>query len=152
MLTTGATAPDITAMSDAELATALQKTFASGAQDHGVLAWNYMARYVRTLIPAAAKPALREYGETIPTDPWDELRMSAVMIRTWVPEVFPKNEFGQMHFIRIVMDSIATNIEIALASIPQPVAPHEPFRDAVGRHHGSSGQIAAPIDRAEGRR
>lgn len=46
-----------------------------------------------------------------PPNPREELRMAARMIRTWMPESFPANEFGQVHFVRAVIDSVAEAIE-----------------------------------------
>lgn len=78
----------------------------------------------------------------IPPAPWDELRQSALMIRTWIPEVYPANEQGQVHFARAVMESVATVIERVLAAPSEPpeVVPldmilhcpncHEPHLDA----------------------
>lgn len=43
-----------------------------------------------------------------------ELRQSAIMIRTWIPEAFPESESGQRHFVRVVMESVAAVIERAL--------------------------------------
>jgi hypothetical protein len=36
------------------------------------------------------------------------------MIRKWLPESFPANEKGQVHFVRAVMESVASTIERAL--------------------------------------
>lgn len=52
----------------------------------------------------------------IDLDPLDELRQCAVMIRTWIPEVYPTNELGQVHFARAVMESVATVIDRVLAT------------------------------------
>lgn len=114
-------APDITAMSDEQLAGALENAF--DCAELGKI-WPTMARYVRTLIPAATKPVARapellavarEYGEIIAPEAIDELRMSAIMIRTWIPEVFPANAVGQVHFVRAIIDSVADVIDRALA-------------------------------------
>lgn len=58
----------------------------------------------------------------IPMDTWDELRQSAIMIRRWIPESYPANELGQVHFVRAVCESVATVIERHLAerSTPPP--------------------------------
>jgi hypothetical protein len=42
-----------------------------------------------------------------------ELRQSATMIRRWLPDSFPANEKGQVHFVRCVMESVAAVIEQA---------------------------------------
>jgi hypothetical protein len=42
-----------------------------------------------------------------------ELRQSATMIRRWLPDSFPANENGQVHFVRCVMESVAAVIEQA---------------------------------------
>jgi hypothetical protein len=47
-------------------------------------------------------------------DDAEELRLSARMIRKWLPESFPANEKGQVHFVRAVMESVASTIERAL--------------------------------------
>lgn len=44
----------------------------------------------------------------------EELRLAARMIRRWLPEAFPANERGQIHFVRAVMESVASTIERAL--------------------------------------
>ncbi|CAN7686879.1 hypothetical protein LJR098_002291 [Rhizobium sp. LjRoot98] len=44
----------------------------------------------------------------------DELRRSALMIRRWIPETFPEDENGQIHFARAVIESVASTIERAL--------------------------------------
>lgn len=44
-----------------------------------------------------------------------ELGMAARMIRTWIPESFPANERGQVHFVRAVIESVADVIERAVA-------------------------------------
>ncbi|MGR9413124.1 hypothetical protein [Rhizobium leguminosarum] len=48
------------------------------------------------------------------TDTDEELRLAARMIRIWLPESFPANEKGQIHFVRSVMESVASTIERAL--------------------------------------
>ncbi len=57
--------------------------------------------------------SLMPRAEFIP-DTDEELRLSARMIRTWLPESFPENERGQIHFVRSVMESVASTIERAL--------------------------------------
>lgn len=46
----------------------------------------------------------------------NELKSSASMIRTWIPEAFPANSLGQKHFVRVVMESVAETIDRAVAS------------------------------------
>lgn len=55
-------------------------------------------------------------------DTLEELRLSAMMIRRWIPEAFPENERGQVHFVRAVIDSVASTIERALDGKPALVA------------------------------
>lgn len=50
----------------------------------------------------------------------EELRMAARMIRRWIPEAFPENEKGQIHFVRAVVESVASTIDRALAGEPAP--------------------------------
>jgi hypothetical protein len=50
-------------------------------------------------------------------DATEELRAAAKMIRTWIPEVFPSDSLGRMHFVRVVMESVAANIEWALGGL-----------------------------------
>ncbi|MBX5206725.1 hypothetical protein [Rhizobium sp. NZLR11] len=45
------------------------------------------------------------------TDTDEELRLAARMIRIWLPEAYPANERGQVHFVRAVMESVASTIE-----------------------------------------
>lgn len=59
----------------------------------------------------------------IPLDDLSELRMSAVMIRRWIPEVFPENAAGQVHFVRAICDSVATVIERAMSHLPKDSPP-----------------------------
>lgn len=47
-------------------------------------------------------------------DTIEELRIAARMIRRWIPDAFPANEKGQIHFVRSVVESIASTIERAL--------------------------------------
>lgn len=47
-------------------------------------------------------------------DALEELRVAARMIRRWIPEAFPANEKGQIHFVRSVVESVASTIERAL--------------------------------------
>lgn len=54
----------------------------------------------------------------ITPDTAEELRQSARMIRRWIPDVFPANEKGQVHFARAVMESVATVIERAVDGKP----------------------------------
>jgi RyR domain len=61
------------------------------------------------------KQAQQSDPAVIHTHPMEELRQSAVMIRTWIPEVFPANSAGQVHFVRAVMESVATVIDRVLA-------------------------------------
>lgn len=51
-------------------------------------------------------------------DTLEELRLSVRMIRRWIPDCFPANEMGQVHFVRSVMESVATTIERALDGKP----------------------------------
>jgi hypothetical protein len=44
-------------------------------------------------------------------DTEEELRLAARMIRIWIPESFPANERGQIHFVRSVVESVASTIE-----------------------------------------
>ena len=55
----------------------------------------------------------------IPLDDLSELRMSATMIRRWIPEVFPENDAGQVHFVRAICDSVAATIERAMSHLPK---------------------------------
>jgi hypothetical protein len=50
----------------------------------------------------------------------EELRIAARMIRRWVPDCFPENEKGQVHFVRCVMESVAGIIERALSGKSTP--------------------------------
>lgn len=51
-------------------------------------------------------------------DPMEDLRQAARMIRTWIPDVYPTNEAGQVPFARALMESVADAIESALAAMP----------------------------------
>jgi hypothetical protein len=53
-------------------------------------------------------------------DALEELRMAARMIRRWIPEAFPENARGQIHFVRSVVESVAGTIERALAGETEP--------------------------------
>jgi hypothetical protein len=53
-------------------------------------------------------------------DTIEELRQSARMIRKWIPDVYPANERGQVHFARAIMESVASVIERALAGKAPP--------------------------------
>lgn len=59
----------------------------------------------------------------IAPDTLDELRQCATMIRTWIPESFPANSSGQVHFVRGVMESVAFVIERALSEAGQAATP-----------------------------
>ena len=50
---------------------------------------------------------------TLRSNTLKELRQSATMIRRWLPDSFPANEAGQVHFVRCVMESVAAVIEQA---------------------------------------
>lgn len=63
----------------------------------------------------------------------EELRLSAVMIRTWAPETFPANESGQVHFARAIMESVAETIEKALAAATASAAETDNWRDDPSR-------------------
>jgi hypothetical protein len=43
-----------------------------------------------------------------------DLQQCAVMIRTWIPEVYPANSNGQVPFARAVMESVADTIDRVL--------------------------------------
>lgn len=60
-----------------------------------------------------------------PPNPREELRMSARMIRTWMPESFPANELGQVHFVRCVIDAVAEAIERFLMAPDAAIQPSE---------------------------
>jgi hypothetical protein len=57
-------------------------------------------------------------------DTVEELRQSARMIRRWIPDCFPENEKGQVHFVRAVVESVATVIERAIEGKP-PITDEE---------------------------
>lgn len=63
-----------------------------------------------------AHKLLQQIADSLKINPEhaDDLRQSAVMIRRWIPEVFPANELGQVPFARAVMESVAEAIERAL--------------------------------------
>ena len=44
-----------------------------------------------------------------------ELRLCSTMIRTWIPEAYPADEQGQVHFARAIMEAVADAIDRALA-------------------------------------
>lgn len=75
------------------------------------------------IIEAYEAAAPRLDPSIIPLDDLSELRMSAVMIRRWIPEVFPENAAGQVHFVRAICDSVATAIERATSHLPKDPAP-----------------------------
>lgn len=61
---------------------------------------------------AAGQAPQPEYDPAIyPDDAIADLRQCAVMIRTWIPEVYPANEAGQVPFARAVMESVAAAID-----------------------------------------
>ena len=70
-----------------------------------------------SLSPDEAYALLQSLSATMGMNPdcADDLRQSAVMIRTWVPEVFPANERGQVPFARAIMESVADVIERTIA-------------------------------------
>jgi hypothetical protein len=51
-------------------------------------------------------------------DTVEELRLSARMIRRWIPDCFPENDNGQVYFVRAVIESVATVIERAIDGEP----------------------------------
>lgn len=58
---------------------------------------------------------------TYPTDLRQELQASVTMIRTWIPEAFPANAAGQVHFVRAVIESIAGLAErVLIDGLPPP--------------------------------
>lgn len=64
------------------------------------------------------KPPLKEKDPAeIGLSNTEELRACVTMIRTWIPEVFPANERGQVHFVRAVVESVADTIERALPAL-----------------------------------
>lgn len=64
-------------------------------------------------------------GAVMPMDTWEELNLSARMIRRWIPEVFPENAAGQVHFVRAICDSVATVIERHIEDTGGALSPKE---------------------------
>lgn len=81
------------------------------------------ACYADEIIAAYEAAAPKLDPSIIPLDDLSELRMSATMIRRWIPEVFPENDAGQVHFVRAICDSVAATIERAMSHLPKDPAP-----------------------------
>jgi Lar family restriction alleviation protein len=77
-------------------------------------AWNRRALSAALQPPKVQDTAPVEHVVGISPDHIEELRRSAAMIRRWIPETFPENELGQVHFARAVIESVASTIERAL--------------------------------------
>jgi hypothetical protein len=60
----------------------------------------------------------------INTTALEDLRQCGVMIRTWIPDVYPANILGQVSFARAVMESVGDTIDRVLvdAGMAVPVA------------------------------
>ena len=63
------------------------------------------------MVAAGQVPQPECYPAAYPDDAIADLRQAARMIRTWIPDVYPANELGQVPFARAVMESVADAID-----------------------------------------